>query len=1174
MPEPRAGHVAARLQSGTVLIAGGYTTDNTVLPSAFIFNPATNSIAPTPNGMNLARASASATTLIDGRVVIVGGTDGANDLASAEIYDPSLQSFTTTSTQLSVAVRGHSAVLLPHNGSVLIAGGTSNGVARAGVDLFLPAEFPDPFSWGVGRFAPTAAMSAARSTGIAGPTAVEGYAFATGGGSNDVERYRFATIKTDKDDYAPGQHALITGTGWQPGEQVTLTFQEDPAVHDDYVLTVTADDQGNISTSEWAPEQHDLSVRFYLTASGSRSKAQTTFTDGNLFSTITFGIGPASVAPGGTLNWSVNAVCRTNGGNTCAEEGYTNGGAVQDGYTVIIQRATNAAFLGTVANVTAAIPTSGGGASGSFAAPLSGGPYFYRARHDNQNLSDLPVQGNSPNSWQPETSTVVQVTLIADSTPPVITPTVVGTLGNNDWYTSNVSVTWSVTDAESAITSTTGCGPSSVTLDTAGDTFTCSATSTGGTASQSVTIKRDAHAPNAPTGTKTPAANGAGWNNTDVTVSFVSAGDVGPSGVSSCSDPVSLTSETLVTGTNVTGTCTDEAGNLSDGTTINVKIDKTAPTGIVGTPARVPDHGSWYTAPVAITFNGTDTLSGIASCTSPTYGGPDGASVSVAGSCTDNAGNTASGSFSLNYDTAAPMISGSRTPGANAYGWNNTNVTVSFTCSDAASGLAAGSPPGSTELSSEGAGQSVTGTCVDNAGHSASATVSGINIDKTAPSISASRLPAPNANGWNNTDVTATYMASDALSGLVEAATGTHTFNTDGAGQEHPFEVHDKAGNSAMTVVSGVNIDKTAPIITPHRTPAANSNGWNNTDVTVSFECTDATSGLAAGSPPAPTTITAEVTGHSVSGTCIDVADNSASATVTGINIDKTNPLIVGSRLPLANANGWNNTDVTVHFVCSDARSGLAAGSPPADTPVSSEGANQSVIGTCTDLAGNSASFTVGNISIDKTAPTLAVTGVAEGATYTFGAVPAAGCSTSDLLSGVATNAVVSVSAGVPPGVGPITATCSGATDKAGNGASNVVVHYTVQFSGTNAVCNGTPGHQVLQPINLTGSSVFPKKGGSTVPVKFRVCGADGVSVGPTQVVQNFQLTQILNGIPGEINETDIEATNSDTAFRWSASDAQWIFNLSTKNLNAGRTYVYVITLTDLTTIEFRFALK
>jgi Bacterial Ig-like domain (group 3)/Galactose oxidase, central domain len=314
MAEPRRGHVAALLQNGRVLIAGGYTTEDAVLQSAFIFDPSTNSVSPTPSGMNVARASASATSLIDGRVVIIGGTsNGTDDLTSAEIYDPTLQSFTNVSTQLSVPLRGHSAVLLPNNGSVLVAGGTSNGAAQAGVDLFLPTQFPDPFSWGLGQFAPTAAMNAARSSALAGPSATEGYAVATGGGSNDVERYRFATIKSDQDDYTPGEYALITGTGWEPGEQVRLLFQEDPAVHEDYVVTVTADGQGNISTNEWAPELHDLNVRFYLMAIGQQSarRAQTTFTDANNFTVSPL---TQSVVAGTTQNftWTLTAA---NSGN-------------------------------------------------------------------------------------------------------------------------------------------------------------------------------------------------------------------------------------------------------------------------------------------------------------------------------------------------------------------------------------------------------------------------------------------------------------------------------------------------------------------------------------------------------------------------------------------------------------------------------------------------------------------------------------------------------------------------------------------------------------------------------------------------------------------------------------------------------------------------------------------
>ena len=84
---------------------------------------------------------------------------------------------------------------------------------------------------------------------------------------------------------------------------------------------------------------------------------------------------------------------------------------------------------------------------------------------------------------------------IPDTTPPVITPHVTGTQGNNGWYISSIGVNWQVQDLESAITNTVGCGPSSITADTTGITLTCTATSAGGTASKSITIKRDATPP-------------------------------------------------------------------------------------------------------------------------------------------------------------------------------------------------------------------------------------------------------------------------------------------------------------------------------------------------------------------------------------------------------------------------------------------------------------------------------------------------------------------------------------------------------------------------------------------------------------------------------------------------------------------------------------------------------
>ena len=85
----------------------------------------------------------------------------------------------------------------------------------------------------------------------------------------------------------------------------------------------------------------------------------------------------------------------------------------------------------------------------------------------------------------------------ADTTPPVITPVLdpASPDGSNGWYKSGVSLSWDVSDPESAIISTTGCDAVTIAADQLPTDYTCSATSTGGTTSTTVTIKRDATAP-------------------------------------------------------------------------------------------------------------------------------------------------------------------------------------------------------------------------------------------------------------------------------------------------------------------------------------------------------------------------------------------------------------------------------------------------------------------------------------------------------------------------------------------------------------------------------------------------------------------------------------------------------------------------------------------------------
>ena len=145
-------------------------------------------------------------------------------------------------------------------------------------------------------------------------------------------------------------------------------------------------------------------------------------------------------------------------------------------------------------------------------------------------------------------------------------------------------------------------------------------------------------------------------------------------------------------------------------------------------------------------------------------------------------------------------------------------------------------------------------------------------------------------------------------------------------------------------------------------------------------------------------------------------------------------------------------------------------------------------------------------------------------------------------------------------------------TDVTGNYKDDSgTVHDNIHYA-TGGMCYGAPGHQILQPINADGTSVFKQK--STVPAKFRVCDAYGNSIGTPGVVSTFRLVQTISGTEAStVNEAVVSPT-PDTAFRWSAADQQWIFNINTKNLAANKTYVYLITLNDGSTIQFRFGLK
>jgi hypothetical protein len=223
-------------------------------------------------------------------------------------------------------------------------------------------------------------------------------------------------------------------------------------------------------------------------------------------------------------------------------------------------------------------------------------------------------------------------------------------------------------------------------------------------------------------------------------------------------------------GTALSGTCRDVAGNVSTASSFALKYDATAP-GVGASPARGPDANGWYNHPVAIAFSGSDATAGIDSCTSMTYSGPDTPGSTVSGTCTDKAGNSGTGSGTVQYDSNPPSVSAvlERPPDSN--GWYNHPVALKVGGTDTTSGIEACT--GGTYAGPVATAASMTGTCKDNAGNSASQSVS-FKFDATPPKVGG--VSATTGNGtatlrWTASPDTAsvTVMRTANLKGSVSS---------------------------------------------------------------------------------------------------------------------------------------------------------------------------------------------------------------------------------------------------------------------------------------------------------------------------------------------------------------------------------------------------------------------
>ncbi|WP_189070114.1 PxKF domain-containing protein [Deinococcus radiotolerans] len=747
----------------------------------------------------------------------------------------------------------------------------------------------------------------------------------------------------------------------------------------------------------------------------------------------------------------------------------------------------------------------------------------------------------------------VTLTVKVDTTAPTIT----ATADHGGWFNGDVTVSFTCTENGSGLVG--GC-PAPVVVSAEGTTpVSASVTDRAGNTASSnvVNVQIDRTRPVATVTPTTEPLNG--WYRTDVAFT-VTGTDAGGSGVASCTTPATLTTD--ATGYRAQGTCTDNAGNISEvAQSVPVNRDTVAPT-LTVTPNGTPSTFGWYRTDVTFTVAGNDERSGVSSCTQPAALSTEQAGYQAKATCTDNAGNTSAevSSAAVNLDKTAPTFTRVVTPSPNTDGWNNTDVTLDYTCADTLSGLDGACPADSTLTASADIAAL---TVADQAGNTASLAALSVQIDKVRPQITAVPDRAANSAGWYAAPVTVSFTCTDDLSGVKTCTDPSTVAQTDADGQTVTGTATDKAGNTETTSLT-VKVDTTAPTISAAtfdvngNAISANANGWFNQTVIVKFTCADVLSGLS--NCPAPVTVgETAVSGQTVTGSASDQAGNTASTSLT-VKVDKAVPSISAATFDVngnaisANANGWFNQTVVVKFICADTLSGVKT--CPANVTISADTAQvgQTVSGVATDNADNASAAASVIVKVDKTKPTL--TPSVSPNPVKLNAPATATPNATDSLSGVATASCEPV---MTSSVGSKTVTCT-ATDNAGNINTGTAPYQVIyDFSG------------FFQPVDMNGLNTA--KAGSAIPVKFSLGGNQGLNVMAAGYPKVYAIncSTLANLMPDEIETT---VTAGGSSLTYDATAGQYVYVWKTSASWAGTCQKLVVQLVDGTQKEAVFKFR
>ncbi len=583
--------------------------------------------------------------------------------------------------------------------------------------------------------------------------------------------------------------------------------------------------------------------------------------------------------------------------------------------------------------------------------------------------------------------------IVTDTTAPLIsytlTPAVSGATG---WYTAAPGLVWAVKDPESAISSKVGCVDAPAVSDTAGSSFSCQATSAGGTAAPvtTTTLKVDTVAPvlaTMPTAftQAATALNGAVASYVLPTATDSLSG-VSAAGVS-C---LPASGATFALGaTPVNCSVNDVAGNTASSSFTVTVADQTPPV-LVAVPPAFTQAATGLTGAVVnyTTPTASDSISGVSpvgvSCL-PASGSTFALGATpVNCSVKDVAGNTASASFTVTVaDQTPPVLTGVPVAFTQA-ATGLTGAVVTYTAPTATDSISGVSVAGVSCLPTSGVTFAIGATSVncsvkDVAGNTASASFTVTVADQTPPVLAGVPVAFTQAaTSVNGAVVTYTApTATDSISGVsaagVSCLPASATTFALGATPVN-CSVKDVAGNTASANFVVTVADQTPPVLVGvpvSFTRVATS--VNGAVVTYTAPtATDAISGLspAGGSCLPVSGSTFAIGATPVNCSIKDVAGNTASASfvVTVTNAaDTTPPVITANLTGTAGLNGWFTSPVAVAWSVTDAQSAVTSAAC-APVSITTNGLNQTRSCVATS-AGGTATGNTPAINIDTLAP-------------------------------------------------------------------------------------------------------------------------------------------------------------------------------------------------------------